>query len=117
MIKILMIQLAALIVVAAFSGVLGGSAAFWSAVAGGGCYFVPTVLMVLVLNFFQRSPVVVAYGFVLGEGLKITLALGLMVAVFWFYRDHLMFIPFFLGLLGVSQAFFLLFLKVKSYGR
>lgn len=117
MIKILMMQLAALTVVAAFGGMLGGSAAFWSAVVGGGCYFVPTVLMVLVLNFFQRFPVAAAYGFVLGEGLKITLALGLMVTVFGFYRDRLMFIPFFLGLLCVSQAFFLLFLKVKSYGR
>lgn len=117
MIKILTIQLAALTFVAVLSGAFGGVAAFESAAVGGMCYFIPTVLMVLVLNFFRRFPLVAAYGFILGEGLKITLALGLMVAFFWFYRDRLVFIPFFLGLLSVSQVFFLLFLKVKSDGR
>ena len=51
------------------------------------------------------------------ESLKIVLALVLMALVFIFYRQHIVFVPFVVGLGAVSHAVLLIFLKVKKYGR
>lgn len=109
-------QLAILSVLSFGTWVLGGQVAFYSMLLGGLCYVLPTFISVLVLNFLKRRPVIAGAGFLFAEGLKTVLALFLMIGVFVWYAE-IRFIPFFIGLVGVSHFAFLLFLRVYHYGR
>ena len=113
----LYLQIAILTVVAVLSGFISGTTAAWSALAGGLCYFLPSALTVLTLNLFRAYPQYAGYAFILGEGLRIVLALILMVTVFAVYADTLQFLPFLFGLLATSHVVFLVFWKVKRYGK
>lgn len=114
--KILLIQSAALLVVVAISAAWGRQAAV-SALLGGLCYLLPNALAVLILNILKPYPQYAAKGWLAGEGLKIALSVVLMLSVFVFWQHQLKFIPFFVGLLIVSQAVFLAILRVQRYGK
>ena len=117
MVKILYLQLAVLLVVVALSGLIAGSPAAWSAAAGGVSYVLPSAVTVLFLNIFRSMPQYAGYAFIFGEGLRIVLALLLMLAVFAFFHRSLKFLPFLFGLLVVSQVIFFVFWKAKYYGK
>ena len=53
----------------------------------------------------------------LGEGLKVMLALVLMLTVFTVWHETLKFFPFITGLFVVSHLVFLALLRVRNYGR
>lgn len=117
MTKILGWQLAALAAVSALSGLIEGWIAFWSAVAGGICYLVPSAVTVLILKFLKPYPELAGKGFIVGEFLKIALSVVMMLFVFALWHENLNFIPFLLGLLIVSHVVFLAFLRVQRYGK
>lgn len=83
---------------------------------GAACYVLPTALAVLFLKVLKPYPALAGVGFMVSEGLKIVLALMLMIAVVLLYKP-LQFLPFFMGLLAVSHLVFLFFLKVHRYGK
>lgn len=115
--KILILQAGVLLIVSAILGVVGGIPASLSALAGGLCYLVPSSVTVLVLRLFNPYPKFAGYGFLLGEGLRIVLALVMMLIVFAIWHQTLVFIPFLFGLLAVSHVVFLVFWKVQRYGK
>lgn len=88
----------------------------YSLLIGGFCYILPTLSAVLLLNLLKDKPALAGGGFLLAEGLKTVLALLMMIAVFALYRD-IRFIPFFIGLIGVSHFVFLILLRVHRYGK
>lgn len=98
------------------AGIFFGIQAAYSLGLGAACYIVPTVAAVLFLRFLKPYPALAGMGFIVSEGLKIVLALILLVAVVVMYKP-LQFLPFFVGLLAVSHLVFLLFLKVHHYGK
>lgn len=93
-----------------FAVFLGGTAA-WSVFWGGFCYGLPTLLAILLLNFFRSHPRWAAISFLWGESLKVILSIVLMVGVFWFY-PALAWLPFLLGLLSVSHVVFFMIWKM-----
>lgn len=103
--------------VALISGALLNGEAFFSALAGGLCYLVPSAAAVLFLNLLKPYPEWASYGFVFGESLKIALALMMLLVVFIVYHQKIVFIPFIFGLLAASHLVFLAFLRVRSYGK
>lgn len=117
MVKLLLLQSIVLIMISVICGLLSGQQSALSAMAGGLCYFLPTSATVLVLKLFGKRPEYAAISFVIGEGLRIVLALILMTTLFAFYHQSLQFLPFFFGLLAVSHTVFLVFWKVKSHGQ
>lgn len=117
MLMTLYLQVAVLAIIATLSGLINGTTAAWSALAGGLCYFLPSALTVLILNLFRSYPQYAGYAFIVGEGLRIVLALILMVTVFAVHADSLQFLPFLFGLLATSHVVFLVFWKVKRYGK
>lgn len=110
-------QTAALAATAAVFAVTGGSSGFWSALAGGLSYMLPCAATVLLLRFFRPHPRWAGKIFLLGEALKVMLALVLMLGVFAVWHETLAFLPFFTGLAVVSHLVFLALLRVKDYGR
>ncbi|MDO4696349.1 MAG: ATP synthase subunit I [Neisseria sp.] len=117
MLKIILLQILLGSVAVGISGIFGGSKAAGSALLGGLSYLLPSVVAALILNISRRYPELSGYGFILGEGLRIVLALVFMVCVFAVYAENLAFLPFLFGLLVVSHVFFIVFWKVKSHGR
>lgn len=65
---------------------------------------------------FQGNPFLQSRMFVFGEILKVMLSLLSMLAVFAIWHQSLVFVPFLMGLLGVSHLVFLVLLRV-DYGR
>ena len=117
MLMTLYLQVAVLAIITILSGLISGTTAAWSASIGGLCYFLPSALTVLILNLFRSYPQYAGYAFILGEGLRIVLALILMITVFAIYADTLQFLPFLFGLLATSHVVFLVLWKVKRYGK
>ena len=115
MFKIVGIQLVVTVALSFIAYILGGFQAALSLYLGGFSYLLPTFFSVLILKF-SRTPEWAGLGFILSEGLKIILALALMVAIFAFYRE-IRFLPYFVGLLSVSHLVLLLFLRVQRYGK
>ena len=98
--------------------VIGSGCIEWvdSGVAAGGVsYVLPSAVTVLFLNIFRSMPQYAGYAFIFGEGLRIVLALVLMVAFFALYHQELRFIPFLLGLLATSHVIFFIFWKAKYH--
>lgn len=115
--KILYAQSAALAATVAVFAAAGGSSSFWSALAGGLSYLLPSATAVLLLKLFRPHPQWAGKIFLLGEGLKIMLALVLMLVVFAIWHETLKFLPFISGLFVVSHLVFLALLRVRDYGR
>lgn len=115
--KILYAQLAALAIVSAVCAAIGGKSGFWSAVAGGSSYLLPSAATVLLLKLFKPYPHWAGKIFLLGEGLKVMLALVLMITVFAVWHETLKFLPYISGLFVVSHLVFLALLRVRDYGR
>ncbi|MCP1661098.1 ATP synthase subunit I [Neisseria perflava] len=115
--RIVPLQLIVLAVISVVSAWVWGVKGFWSALAGGASYLVPTLVAVLLLKFFRQNPVLQSRMFVFGEALKVMLSLIMMLAVFAAWHQSLVFFPFLLGLAGVSHLVFLVLLRVRDYGR
>lgn len=115
--KIVRAQFAALAVTAVLCALVSGSSGFWSALAGGASYLLPSAVAVLLLKIFRPYPQWAGKIFMLGEGLKVMLALVLMLAVFAVWHETLKFLPFITGLFVVSHLVFLTLLRVRNYGR
>ena len=115
--KIIYAQLAVLAVTAAICALISGISGFWSALAGGLSYLLPSAAAVLLLKLFKPYPQLAGAAFLIGEGLKVVLALVLMLIVFAVWHETLQFLPFIAGLLAVSHLVFLALLRVKDYGR
>lgn len=97
------------LIIVVFFGVQAACSFFLGALS----YALPTLLMVCFLSVFKsyRSSELFL---VMAEGLKIILAVVLMLLVFIYY-PALRFLPFLLGILLASQFVFLIFLKVYRY--
>ncbi|STZ77077.1 ATP synthase subunit I [Bergeriella denitrificans] len=117
MTRILISQAGVLIAVSLLNALFAGVRGFWSAVAGGLTYLIPTLITVLLLKLFKANPYLQSRMMVFGEVLKIMLSLVLLLAVFAVWHESLAFLPFFFGLTGVSHLVFLVLLRVKDYGR
>lgn len=88
MLRIVLLQLSATVIVACVSGILGGIPAFVSALLGGACCVVPNGLFALRL-FASANSVNGAnpFTFFIGEFVKIALTVGLLGATAWLYHD------------------------------
>ncbi|ASK26918.1 ATP synthase subunit I [Neisseria chenwenguii] len=115
--RILVFQVGVLTVISVLGAVFSGVAGFWSAVAGGACYLVPSAVAVLLLKLFKNNPQMQVRAFAWGEALKVMLSLLLMLLVFAFWHKQLVFLPFLFGLFCVSHLVFLVLLRVRDYGR
>ncbi|HHO0290355.1 TPA: ATP synthase subunit I [Neisseria gonorrhoeae] len=115
--QIIILQSAVLSICAAVAFAVWGFAGFLSAVGGGLSYLLPTFVAVLLLKLFRGNPFLQSRIFVFGEILKVVLSLLSMLAVFAIWHQSLVFVPFLMGLLGVSHLVFLVLLRVKDYGR
>ncbi|MCS4534580.1 ATP synthase subunit I [Neisseria montereyensis] len=115
--KILYMQLGALAVTAVLCAAVSGIGGFWSAIAGGLSYLLPSAAAVLLLKLFKPYPHLAGKIFLLGEGLKVMLALVFMLLVFAIWHETLKFLPYILGLVTVSHLVFLALLRVRDYGK
>ncbi len=115
--QILVYQIIVLLIISVLNAVFAGVDGFWSSVAGGVCYLVPSSIAVLLLKFSKRNPLYHGKAFIIGEILKVVLSLVMMLAVFAVWHQSLIFFPFLFGLLSVSHFVFLVLLRVKHYGR
>ncbi len=116
--KVLLFQLLMLILVGCFAGLIGGMAAAISALLGGLCYLLPSAVMSLVVWLIQRQGVgfkQAQIGFVVGQSLKIFLAL-LMLLASTLYYSGLIGIWFIVGLVCVSKFIYLVIWKFGHYG-
>lgn len=88
MLRLIILQLVAMVVAACTAGLLGGVSALWSALLGGVCCVVPNSLFALRLYVSARRPGGAnPMTFFFGELIKIAMTLALMGAVVWLYRD------------------------------
>lgn len=111
------LQFVFMLVVAVAAWFWGGERAAVSAVLGGLAYIVPTIFTVLILSIFKSFPLLAGVGFLMGEGLKIVLALIIMLLLFYFWHQRIVFLPFFAGLVAVSHLVFLISWKVQRNGK
>lgn len=79
MLKTLLLQATAILVVTALAGLLAGSVGALSALAGGAAYFLPNLLFVLRLRFAMATRQAGAVGFMIGEAVKLTAVIALLV--------------------------------------
>jgi ATP synthase protein I len=115
MFKLLGYQMAALIIAMIISYAVGGDGILLSVLLGGMCYFIPSCVASLFLYYTNKDIQYMALGFVLGESLKIILAILMIVGVILVYST-LNWLYFFMGFLAVSHVIFIVFGKLKSYG-
>lgn len=79
MLKTLLLQAAAILAVAAVSGLLAGSVGAQSALAGGAAYFLPNLAFVLRLRLAIATRQAGAAGFLIGEAVKLSAVIALLV--------------------------------------
>ena len=83
MFKILMLQAAVILAVAAGAGLLAGSnsaqTAMVSALAGGAAYFLPNLLFVLRWRLASPTQPMSAAGFLIGEAVKLSAVIALLL--------------------------------------
>lgn len=79
MLKALLLQAAAILVVSAVAGLLAGLKGAASALAGGGAYFLPNLLFVLRLRFAMAMRQAGAAGFLIGEAVKLFAVIALLL--------------------------------------
>lgn len=111
------LQFVFMLLVAAVAWFWGGQQFAVSAVMGGLAYIIPTIFTVLILSILKPFPLLAGVGFLIGEGLKIVLALIIMLLLFYFWYQQIVFIPFFAGLVAVSHLVFLISWKVQRNGK
>lgn len=88
MLRIVLLQFAATVVVAVIAGVLGGMTALISALLGGMCCVVPNGWFAWRLYVGAHKPGgATPMTFFIGEFTKIALTIALLGAVVWLYRD------------------------------
>ena len=88
MLRVVLLQFAATLVVASIAGVLGGKSAAISAVFGGLCCVVPNALFAMRLFAAANKPGGTnPLTFFIGEFVKIALTVALLGATAWLYRD------------------------------
>ena len=116
--QILVYQIIVLLIISVLSAVFAGVDGFWSSVAGGVCYLVPSSIAVLLLKFSKRNPLYHGKAFIIGEILKVVLSLVMMLAVFAVWHQSLIFLSVLVRIARCqSISFFLVLLRVKHYGR
>lgn len=85
MLKIVVLQAIVILVVAAIAGLLaesdGAQSAMVSVVAGGAAYFLPNLLFVLRLRFAIAMRQAGAVGFLVGEAVKLTAVIAMLMVV------------------------------------
>lgn len=79
MLKIVLLQAASVLAVAAIAGLLAGSSAALSALAGGSAYFLPNLLFVLRLRLAAVTRQTGAAGFLVGEAVKLSAVIALLL--------------------------------------
>jgi ATP synthase protein I len=82
MLKIVVLQAAGILLVAAISGLLAGSRGALSALAGGVAYFLPNLLFVLrmqLVDGVKTDRRIGAVGFLLGEAVKLFAVIALLI--------------------------------------
>jgi ATP synthase protein I len=78
MLKVLVLQAVAILVVAAVAGLLAGLKASISVLAGGVAYFVPSLLFVLRLRVSVVAQQAGAVSFLVGEAVKLLFVIALL---------------------------------------
>ena len=79
MFKIVLLQAAVILAVAAVAGLLAGSGGALSALVGGAAYFLPNLLFVLRLRLAIATRQAGAAGFLIGEAVKLSAVIALLV--------------------------------------
>jgi ATP synthase protein I len=79
MLKIALLQAASILAVAALAGLLKGSGAALSALAGGAAYFLPNLLFALRLRLAVATRQTGAAGFLVGEAVKLSAVIALLL--------------------------------------
>jgi len=79
MLKIVLLQAVSVLAVAAIAGLLAGSGAALSALAGGSAYFLPNLLFVLRLRLAAVTRQTGATGFLVGEAVKLSAVIALLL--------------------------------------
>jgi len=111
MLRIILLQLVAMVVVACTAGLLGGVSALWSALLGGICCFIPNALFALRLYTSARKPGGAdPMTFLFGEFIKIATTLALMGAVVWLYRG-VNWLAFVLSFIVVLKSYLILLFR------
>ena len=88
MFRVVLLQCVAALLAAVVAWALGGTAAAWSALAGGAACVVPNGLFALRLAAAARRPQgTTAATFFVGEFLKVGSTVALLALVAWAYRD------------------------------
>ena len=88
MLRVVLLQFAATLVVGLIAALLGGVPAMLSALLGGLCCVLPNLLFALRLFSEARRPGGIgANTFFIGEFVKIALTVALLGATAWLYRD------------------------------
>ena len=78
MLKALLLQMAAILAVAAVAYLPAGSSGALSALAGGAAYFLPNLMFVLRLQFAIAMKQAGAVGFLVGEAVKLAAVIALL---------------------------------------
>jgi len=113
MLRIILLQLVAMVVAACTAGLLGGVSALWSALLGGMCCVVPNSLFALRLYTSARKPGEVSpMTFVFGEAIKIATTLALMGAVVWLYHG-VHWLAFIVSFIVVLKSYLILLFKYR----
>jgi len=113
MLRLILLQLVAMIVTACAAGLLGGMSALWSALLGGMCCFIPNSLFALRLYTSARKPGGVnPMTFFFGEFIKIATTLALMGAVVWLYHG-VNWLAFMLSFIVVLKCYLILLFKYR----
>ena len=88
MLRLILIQLATTLTVAAIAGLAGGPHALASALLGGLCCVVPNGFFALRLYIAAKKPGTLSpMTFFFGEFTKIAMTVALLALVVWWYRD------------------------------
>jgi ATP synthase protein I len=88
MFRVVLLQGVAALAVALIAWLLGGSAAAWSALAGGAACVVPNALFALRLAASARRPQGTSVAtFFVGEFVKVASTVALLAFIAWAYRD------------------------------
>ncbi|HZS81172.1 MAG TPA: ATP synthase subunit I [Herbaspirillum sp.] len=111
MLRIILLQLAVMVVAACIAGLLGSVSALLSVLLGGICCVVPNGLFALRLHTSTRRPDGAnTMTFFFGEFIKIAMTLALMGAVVRLYHDVNWF-AFVLGFIAVLKSYLILLFK------
>lgn len=88
MFQAVLLQVGATLIAAAIAGVVAGSQSAVSAALGGAAYFLPNLLFALLLRALAlKGAVSRASAFLIGELVKIGLAIALLAAIHFMYSD------------------------------